>query len=127
MMILGRNGLAGVAAAAVLMAAAACGRSSTSENALQRDLQLAGSTSLELAPRSSGTQVVSSVEETPSAVPAKSTARIRTASKAPVRRTPVRQAANTRETPPEPQPVEPKVAEQAPEAAPLPATPAPTP
>ena len=125
--MLRRNGLAGVGAVVALMAAAACGRSSTSEDALQRDLELAGSTSLELAPRTSGTQVVSSIEETPGAVPAKSTARVRTATKSPAQRSPVRQAANLPHTPPQPQPEQPKVAEQAPEVAPLPATPAPTP
>jgi len=125
--MLRRHGLTGAGALVALLVAAACGRSSTSQDTLQRDLQLAGSSGLELAPRASGTQVVSSIEETPGAVPAKSTARVRTPSKAPAQRNPVRAASNVPHTPPEPQPEQPKVAEQAPEVAPLPATPAPTP
>jgi hypothetical protein len=121
-----RIGLAGAGALLAFLAVAACGRSSTGNDAMKRDLELAGSTGLELAPRSSGTQVVSSIEETPSAVPAKSTAHVRAPAKAPTKRTPVHQAAKVAQTPEQAVEETPAPAQPAPQEV-IPATPAPTP
>jgi cell division septation protein DedD len=108
----------------VLATLAACGRSSTSNDSLKRDLDLAGSTSLELAPRSAGTNVVSAIEETPGAVPAKSAAKVRAPSNAPVAHKPVRRASVAAATE---RPQEQASAPQETAASQLPATPAPTP
>lgn len=125
-MTLKRNGRIGALLA--IMAVAACSRSSTSNDSLKRDLDLAGSTSLELAPQASGTQVVSSIEETPSALPAKSTARVRTPARKPAVRTPVHQAAAVSRAPEQTQQESPAATQSAPTTAPqLPATPAPKP
>lgn len=110
--------------AVVLATLAACGRSSSSNDSLKHDLDLAGSTGIELAPRSAGTNVVSAIEETPGAVPAKSSAKVRTPSKATVAHKPVRRASVA--SAPEP-PREQASAPQEPAVSPLPATPAPTP
>ena len=108
----------------VLATLAACGRSSTSNDSLKRDLDLAGSTSLELAPRSAGTNVVSAIEETPGAVRAKSAAKVRSPSNAPAAPKPVRRASVAAATQ---QPREQASASQETAASSLPATPAPTP
>lgn len=103
---------------------AACGRSSTSNDSLKRDLDLAGSTSLELAPRSAGTNVVSAIEETPGAVQAKSAAKVRLPSNA-VAHKPVRRASVA--AAPERQQEQARAPQETSVASPLPATPAPTP
>ena len=113
-------------ATVVLMGAlAACGRSSTANDTLKRDLELAGSTSLELAPRSAGTQVVSPIEETPGAVRANSTTKVRSQSKAAAAPKVTRQAPKVAAAP-EPARDEASTAAQA-QSPSLPATPAPTP
>lgn len=109
----------------VLATLAACGRSSTSNDSLKRDLDLAGSTSLELAPRSAGTNVVSAIEESPGAVPAKSAAKVRAPSNAPVAHKPVRRTSVAAAT--ERQQEQASAPQETPAASTLPATPAPTP
>jgi hypothetical protein len=106
-------------------ALAACSRSSTSDDTLKRDLDLAGSTSLELAPRSAGTQVISSIEETPGAVKAKAAAKARAPSKAPVSRKPS-QTASVASNSEQPR-AEANTTAKTEAASNLPATPAPSP
>jgi len=120
-----RNGRAGLGVLIGVVLMAACSRSSTGNDALKRDLDLAGSTSLELAPRASGTQVVSAVEESPGAVPARSTARVRAPAKSAAPRAPARQTAARTPERPQPEPI--REAELPSESSALPATPAPTP
>src|SRR5262245_57898899 len=84
MMTSRRNGRAAIGGLMLVAGAlAACSHSSTSDDTLKRDLDLARSTSLELAPRTPGTQVVSSIEETPGAIRTKAAAKVRAPSKTP--------------------------------------------
>jgi hypothetical protein len=125
-MTIRRTGRVAMSALVVVLGVlAACSRSSTSDDSLRRDLELAGSTSLELAPRSAGTQVVSAIEATPGAAPARGAAKVRVPSKTPVALKRVRQT-SVASAPEQPREHASDAAET-PAASSLPATPAPTP
>lgn len=92
---------------AAVMGVAACNKPGTTDSELEQDLKQANS-SLQLAPQGSGTAVISSVEETPSAKPAPSPKRAPAPHRATPRATPVPQptrvAEKPVETPPAPAP-----------------------
>src|SRR5688572_19867621 len=93
---------------AALAALAACGPAASPDEALLRDLEQVQSASIELAPRSTGTQVVSAIESTPNRATAKaasSTAqRSSTPQRAPVPQKPAPQPSLAKAPEPSPEP-----------------------
>ena len=93
---------------AALAALAACGPAASPDETLLRDLEQVQSASIELAPRSTGTQVVSAIESTPNRATAKASPataqRSSTPQRAPVAKKPAPEPALAQAPEPTPDP-----------------------
>lgn len=103
-------------AISALVVAAACSPASSPDEALLRDLEQAEAASIELAPRASGTQVVSAIESSPNRATAKASQstskRSTTPQRAPVVKRPAPEPSLAQAPEPTPEP-DPAPSEQA--------------
>jgi len=103
-------------AISALAVAAACSPAASPDEALLRDLEQAQSAGIELAPRATGTQVVSAIESTPNRATAKASPatakRSPTPQRAPVAKKPAPEPSLAQAPEPSPEP-EPAPSEQA--------------